>query len=84
VPRGKPAPDLFLAAAARLDVAPERSLVIEDAPAGVQAAHAAGMRCLAVRRAGQADALGIERADDVVDTLRAADVALVDRLLGIV
>jgi hypothetical protein len=37
-----------------------------------------------VRRAGQADAPGIERADDVVDTLRAADVALVDRLLGIV
>ncbi len=83
VPRGKPAPDLFLAAAARLGVAPERSLVIEDAPAGVQAAHAAGMRCLAVRRAGQADAPGIERAEYVVDTLRGADVALVDRLLGI-
>jgi beta-phosphoglucomutase len=83
VPRGKPAPDLFLAAAARLGVAPQRSLVIEDAPAGVQAAHAAGMRCLAVRRAGQADAPGIERADYVVDTLRGADVALVDRLLGI-
>ena len=83
VPRGKPAPDLFLAAAARLGVAPQRSLVIEDAPAGVQAAHAAGMRCLAVRRAGQAHAPGIERAEYVVDTLRAADVALVDRLLGI-
>jgi len=83
VAHGKPAPDLFLAAAARLGVAPQHSLVIEDAPAGVQAAHAAGMRCLAVRRAGQADAPGIEQAELVVDTLTAVDVALVDRLLGV-
>ncbi|MGH2486374.1 MAG: HAD family hydrolase, partial [Ktedonobacterales bacterium] len=55
VAHGKPAPDIFLAGAARLGVAPGRCLVIEDAPAGVAAAHAGGMRCLAVRRAGHAD-----------------------------
>ena len=40
---GKPAPDLFLHAAAVLGVAPERCAVIEDAPAGIEAAAAAGM-----------------------------------------
>jgi len=43
VGRGKPAPDLFLFAARTLDVAPARCAVVEDAPAGVEAANAAGM-----------------------------------------
>jgi len=44
VPEGKPAPDLFLYAAARMGARPERTLVIEDSVSGVQAAKAAGMR----------------------------------------
>ncbi|MEU9702196.1 HAD family hydrolase [Streptomyces sp. NPDC047981] len=43
VGRGKPAPDLFLHAAARMGVAPERCVVVEDSRLGVQAAVAAGM-----------------------------------------
>ncbi|MFE5936064.1 HAD family hydrolase [Streptomyces sp. NPDC056470] len=43
VGRGKPAPDLFLHAAARMGVAPERCVVVEDSRLGVQAAMAAGM-----------------------------------------
>jgi len=43
VKQGKPAPDLFLHAAAKMAVAPKNCLVIEDAPAGIQAAQAANM-----------------------------------------
>jgi HAD superfamily hydrolase (TIGR01509 family) len=43
VPRGKPAPDLFLYAAAKMRVAPAQCIVVEDSPAGVAAAAAAGM-----------------------------------------
>lgn len=48
VERGKPNPEAYLLAAARLDVRPEKCVVIEDAPAGISAAHAAGMRVVAV------------------------------------
>lgn len=48
VEHGKPAPDPFLLAAEKLGVAPERCLVVEDAPAGLSAAAAAGCYSLAV------------------------------------
>jgi len=48
VDEGKPAPDVFLAAAAALGVEPGRCLVVEDAPAGLEAARRAGMATLAV------------------------------------
>ena len=46
----KPAPDLFLVAADKLDVAPVECLVIEDAPSGIETAHQAGMKVVAVAR----------------------------------
>jgi HAD superfamily hydrolase (TIGR01509 family) len=50
VARGKPAPDLFLHAAARLDVDPSRCAVIEDSPLGIEAANAAGMTAFGYAR----------------------------------
>ena len=47
-PHGKPAPDVYLAAARRLGLSPARCLAVEDSPAGVVAAKAAGMACVAV------------------------------------
>jgi HAD superfamily hydrolase (TIGR01509 family) len=46
VARGKPAPDLFLHAAEQMGFAPADCVVVEDAPAGIEAAHAAHMRAL--------------------------------------
>ena len=48
VVNGKPAPDCFLAAAEKLNIPPADCLVIEDAPAGVESATAAGMRVVVV------------------------------------
>ncbi len=81
VSRGKPAPDIFLKAAAELGVPPSRSLVIEDAVAGIQAARAAGMRCIAV--AGERDLPGLRVADLVVRDLMEVDVARVNALFGL-
>ena len=48
VPRGKPAPDVYLEAARRLGVAPESCAAIEDSHNGIRSAKAAGMRCIAI------------------------------------
>ena len=52
VPRGKPDPAGFLMAAQQLGLPPESCLVFEDSAAGVRAAKAAGMPCIALRREG--------------------------------
>jgi HAD superfamily hydrolase (TIGR01509 family) len=57
VARGKPAPDLFLAAAAAENVPPSTCLVIEDSVPGVTGAVAAGMACLGLDRHGDGEAL---------------------------
>jgi beta-phosphoglucomutase-like phosphatase (HAD superfamily) len=49
VERGKPDPQIYLVAASRLEVEPERCVVVEDAPAGIEAARRAGMRVVGVR-----------------------------------
>lgn len=70
----KPAPDLFLAAARLLGLAPGECVVIEDAINGIQAAKAAGMRCVAVAQSFPPSQLG------QADLVRAgiADVTLAD------
>ena len=77
----KPAPDLFLLAAARLGVTPEQCLVFEDSPNGIRAARAAGMRCVAIpnpltRR------LPLGEADFVVESLGNHSLAEILRRLG--
>jgi HAD superfamily hydrolase (TIGR01509 family) len=73
----KPAPDIFLAAAAKLKCDPSDCAVIEDAVNGVAAAKAAGMRCIAVAQTFHTDEL--KQADLI--KLRIGDLALLD-LLG--
>ena len=82
--RGKPDPQVFLVAAERLGVAPERCVVFEDAVAGVQAARAGGMRCIAVSFVGHhsEESLRQAGADRVVDTLAEVSVQQVVQLLG--
>ena len=79
VARGKPAPDIFLKAASELHMHSSWCVVIEDAVAGVQAAHAAGMRCIAV--VGNRDLPGLREAELMVKDLTEVDVERV-RALG--
>lgn len=68
--RGKPSPDVLLAAARRLGVEPERAAVVEDALAGVQAARRGGFgRTIAIDRSGSGETLRKEGADIVVKDL---------------
>jgi beta-phosphoglucomutase family hydrolase len=53
VPHGKPAPDVFLLAAHRLDVPASRCIVVEDAPAGVEAGRSGGMRTIGIASLGR-------------------------------
>jgi beta-phosphoglucomutase family hydrolase len=68
--RGKPAPDTFLRAAARLGVRPDQAAVFEDALAGVRAGRAGNFRqVVGVNRGNHRDALRAQGADIVVDDL---------------
>jgi beta-phosphoglucomutase len=81
--RGKPDPQVFLVAASKVGAAPARCLVMEDAVAGVQAAKAGGMRCIAVCVAGRHREAKLKAAgaDLVVDSLEQVSVETVSRLL---
>jgi HAD superfamily hydrolase (TIGR01509 family) len=63
VARGKPAPDLFLHAAARMGATPAQCLVIEDSVAGVTAARAAGMKVFGFTGGGHCGPRHAERLD---------------------
>lgn len=75
VTRSKPDPQIYLLAAERLGVAPQRCLAIEDAPAGVAAARAAGMRVIGIRTPYTAH-VSLDGADTVLKSLEAFDYGL--------
>jgi len=75
--RGKPAPDIFLLAAAELGIPPAECFVVEDAPAGIEAARAAGMVAIGVARHNDASGLWAAGADRVVGSM---DEIVVGRL----
>jgi HAD superfamily hydrolase (TIGR01509 family) len=80
VARGKPAPDIYLAAAAALSLPPAACLALEDSPNGVGAAKAAGMRCVAVPNELSAG-LDLSAADAVLPSLLVVAERL-DELVG--
>ena len=70
VPRGKPAPDVFLEAARRLAVSPERCAAVEDSENGIRSAKAAGMRTIAIPNPGFPPAQdALAEADIVLDSV---------------
>jgi HAD superfamily hydrolase (TIGR01509 family) len=75
---GKPHPAVFISAALKLGALPHRCLVWEDAPAGVLAAKAARMACIAVPEPGEDTHPGFGLADLVVDSLNEIDDAALD------
>ena len=75
--RGKPDPEIFLAAGEALGLAPWECFVVEDAVVGIEAARAGGMAALGVARADDAELLTAAGADLVVTTLDDVDL---DRL----
>ncbi len=80
VPRGKPAPDVYLEAARRLGVEPERCAAVEDSHAGIRSAKSAGMRVVSIPNASYPpDDEALELADAVVGSL---DELTVDVLRG--
>jgi sugar-phosphatase len=78
--RGKPHPDVYLAAARKLGLAPEQCLAIEDSIAGVTAAKAAGMKCIAVPLPEMRSDPRYQAADVIVDSLLQIDGQLLDSL----
>ncbi len=79
VKKKKPDPELFLRAARRMDLAPARCVVFEDAPSGVQAAKAAGAACIAVTNTASAEELA--GANLVCASLEPIDLATIRSLV---
>lgn len=80
VPRGKPAPDIFIEAARRLDISPKECLVLEDAINGIIAAKAAGMKAIAVCDQRYNKPESFTEADMVVGSLKEINSGLIKQL----
>jgi len=79
ITRKKPDPELFLVAASRMGIIPAHCVVIEDAPSGVQAAKAAGARCIAVTNSTGANKL--QKADLICDSLEHINLNIIRKLV---
>jgi HAD superfamily hydrolase (TIGR01509 family) len=66
VMHAKPAPDIYLEVCRRLGVAPGEAVALEDSAAGIAAAKAAGLTCIAVPQYAETD---VSAADEVIDSL---------------
>lgn len=75
VNRGKPAPDIFLKAAEKLGVPPKECVVFEDAVSGVQAAKAAGMKCIAIPLPTKISNPEFAIADNIFPSLTSVSIA---------
>ena len=85
VENGKPAPDLFLHAAREMHIEPSRCIVIEDSPAGVEAAKRAGMRVFAFLGGSHAQSPAHRRSlEDLEPSLIFNDMAALPGLIGCV
>jgi beta-phosphoglucomutase len=80
VTRGKPDPEVFLIAASRLGVAPANCVVIEDAPAGIAAANAAGMAGVGLTSTGRTPD-NLVAADVIVSSLAEISPHLLRRMI---
>lgn len=80
VQKGKPDPQVFLLSAQRVGVAPQHCAVIEDAPVGVAAAHAAGMKCIAIASTGRLRE-SLRAAELTVDSHRELDAPRIAAVL---
>jgi HAD superfamily hydrolase (TIGR01509 family) len=78
LPQGKPNPEIFLLAARELHISPLHCFVVEDAPAGIEAARAGGMAALGVARLKDVSELRTAGADLVVTSL---DEVAIDALV---
>ncbi len=75
IQKGKPDPEVFLLAAKKLGVLPQECLVVEDSPNGIEAAHNARMRCIAITTTHEKDEL--QNADKIIDSF---DELTVDKI----
>ncbi len=79
-PHGKPHPDVYLTAAGKLGLAPAACLAVEDSIAGVQAAKAAGMKCIAIPLPELRNDPRYSPADMIIDSLTQITDGIVDSL----
>jgi HAD superfamily hydrolase (TIGR01509 family) len=83
VPNGKPSPDVYLEAAGRIDIPSERCVAVEDSGNGIKAAHAAGMKVVAVPNPELApDPQALQLAEVSIETIAELSPAVVERLGG--